>query len=223
MEGSRILEMELAIGRPLTISAKTARGRVRLKAKVSYLGRHHFKVRLDKSLRKKVLINGQEINIRLLGDKKSLPLDSRYLRGNDVETIELVLAIPGGEWITNRRNFVRVSMELLVVLTRRSDEKIQGKTLNISGGGLLAVFDKRLMLGEDVTVAIEIPDRPGEEVTFLGKVVRQIEYLNKDNVFGIQFKRVERRAQNKVCKMVIVRQFEDRRAELKLLTSRSEF
>ncbi|MBN2718687.1 MAG: PilZ domain-containing protein [Deltaproteobacteria bacterium] len=223
MSETKILDEQLVIGRSLLISSTTQTGHVQFNAEISSIGGHHFKVRAARPVPRNLLIPQQPLKIRLLGDSKStLPLTCRFLRVDDKRPQELILSFPEGEWITNRRAFVRAQITLPVTVVRHSGQRIEGETIDVSGGGCLTRLKDNLSTGEMVFLKLgPLPDTE-ETLEFDAKMVRTVEMnVNRRNgsemyiAFAFKFVKAPTRAQNKVCKMVIVEQFEQRRAELR--------
>lgn len=224
MGNTNILEEQLSIGRELLISTTSLGGHVQLNATISSLGGHHFKVRTQTPVSPQTFSPQQAIKVRLLGGSHStLPLNCRFLRVDPKKATELVLSIPEGEWITNRRAFVRASINIPVAVLRHSGQKLKGKTLDISGGGTLIRLPEKLNPGEMVEITLGPAEETAQEVLiFSAKVARLVEFGgNRRNgsepftAYALKFIKAPTRAQNKVCKMVIVNQFEQRRAELR--------
>lgn len=224
MSESNILEEQFTNGRKLLISATTPNGHIQLNASVTSLGGRHFKVRAEHPIPTTLFIPQQQLKIRLLGGSRStLPLQCRFLRVDEKKPREMVLSIPDGEWITNRRAFVRATMKIPVRITRFSGQVFTGHTIDISGGGALLHLDDKLANSERITIVLgPLESSNNETLELEAKVARFVEITpnrkRPKEVFSataIRFTKAPTRAQNKICKLVIVSQFEQRRAELR--------
>ena len=223
MAETKILDEQLTIGRSLLISSTSSEGHVQLNAEITNIGGHHFKVRTAKPVPRNLLVPQQPLKIRLIGDNRStLPLNCRFLRVDAKRPNELVLSFPEGDWITNRRAFVRAQITLPLTIVRHSGQRIKGVTIDISGGGCLARLNEKISTGEMVFLKLGPLPESDEILEFDAKMVRTVE-MNKNRrndtesfiAFAFKYMKAPTRAQNKVCKMVIVEQFEQRRAELR--------
>ncbi|MBN2525472.1 MAG: PilZ domain-containing protein [Deltaproteobacteria bacterium] len=224
MTDAHAIEDQLSIGRPLLISATTSDGRmIQFGAEISSLGGHHFKVRTNRPIPPTLLASQQIVKIRLQGKGQStLPLSCRFLRIDEQKARELVLSFPEGNWVTNRRAFVRAPIKVKVVITRHSGQRLEGETIDVSGGGVLTTLNGALNPRETVLLKLgPLPDTQ-EVLEFDARLVRAVQMnVNRRNnsepftAYAMKFVKVAARAQNRICKMVIVNQFEERRAELR--------
>jgi c-di-GMP-binding flagellar brake protein YcgR len=212
----------IEVGKSLIVSVKTVNGHLALHCDVVYVSNHHFRVRCRAPLPGRTLFPGQEARIRPAENDTAIAMPCKYLRGNEETASEIVLSIPAGEWRSNRRAFVRVALELPVTLTRGEDEPVAGKTLDLSGGGALVQLDRRAFaVGETVRFEMRMPaEQDGALVQFDARVVR--DDPRGQAMYGLLFLKARTRDHNLVCKAVIVKQFEDRRAELREVSERSE-
>ncbi|MBN2344228.1 MAG: PilZ domain-containing protein [Deltaproteobacteria bacterium] len=224
MTESNILEEQLAIGRELLISSAAPGDHLQVNASITSLGGHHFKVKAAVPVPPQLFTPQQPLKIRLKGGSRStLPLNCRFLRIDPKKPREMVLTIPEGEWITNRRAFVRAEIKMPILVLRHSGQKLTGETIDISGGGTLVKLPSPLPPGEAVEITLgPSEETAGEALTFEAKVARLVEIRgNRKNggepftATAFKFIQAPTRAQNKVCKMVIVNQFEQRRQELR--------
>lgn len=223
MADTNILEEQLVVGRSLLLSTTTPSGHIQLSAEITSLGGHHFKVRADTSIPQTLFAPQQQLKIRLMGDGQStLPLSCRFLRVDPKKPKEIVLSFPEGEWITNRRAFVRAAIQMPVSIIRNSGQQISGETIDVSGGGVLTKLNADLNQGEMITLHLgPIPDSE-DILQFDAKVARLVQLnVNRRNdspsftAYALKFVKAPTRAQNRICKLVIVNQFEQRRAELR--------
>ena len=230
MAQTNILDEHLKIGRALLISSSTPDGHIQLNAEITSIGGHHFKVRSQKPIPRNILVPQQPLKIRLLGDSKStLPMNCRFLRVDAKRPRELVLSFPEGEWVTNRRAFVRAQIKLPVTIIRHSGQRIEGETIDISGGGVLTRLKGKISAGEMVFLHLGPLADTDEILEFDAKMVRTVQMnANARNntesfvAFAFKYVKAPTRAQNKVCKMVIVEQFEERRQELRELLGKEK-
>jgi c-di-GMP-binding flagellar brake protein YcgR len=223
MADTKIIDEQLTLGRSLIITATTHQGHVQLNAKITSLGGLHFKIETERPVSRDLLVPQQPLKIRLLGENQStLPITCRFLRMGAKRSTEMILSFPEGEWVTNRRAFVRAQIKMPVTITRHSGQRIEGTTIDISGGGALCRLNSDLNPGELVFLKLgPIPDTD-EVLEFDSKMVRTVPMnVNRHNnsepftAYAFKFIKVSTRAQNRVCKLVIVEQFEQRRAELR--------
>lgn len=92
---------------------------------------------------------------------------------------KFIVSIPTEVNRTQRRNFVRVDVDLYMTFFTGSDDCHDVKTYNtktrdLSGGGLRFDFDSKLPIGTTLDILLEIPTSGSEssKVTAMGRVVR---------------------------------------------------
>ena len=210
------------VGNPLIVAAKTVNGHLALHGQVVYASNHHFRVRLRDPLPARTLFPGQEVRIRPAADEAAIALPCKYLRGNEVVANEIVLSVPAGEWRSNRRAFVRAALELPVTLARGDQTPVAGRTMDLSGGGALVVLERKVfVVGESVRFEMRLPVEQGGALIQIDARIVRVD-PRAEAVYGVQFVKARTRDHNLVCKAVIVKQFEDRRAELREVSERNE-
>ena len=210
--------LELNVGRKVAVAADTSMGPVSTRGEVTYVGSHHFRVRCKPKIPENYLVVNQEIRVSVTEQSGVLPLTTQFVRILEKDPRIVILRLPDGAWQRNRRAFFRGEIELDVILIRKDGTRLEGKTVNLSGGGALLNTDVPLQLNEEIHVAIRLSD--SEEIEAQAKVVRSNKTSEGDE-FGIHFFRITNRNQNYICRIVLVDEFENRRAELRDLTGRS--
>ena len=86
---------------------------------------------------------------------------------------------------------------------------------------LVVLERKSFVVGESVRFEMRLPaEQGGALVQIDARIVR--DDPRTEAMYGIQFVKARTRDHNLVCKVVIVKQFEDRRAELREVSERSE-
>ena len=105
-----------------------------------------------------------------------------------------------------RRQDLRVRATLALELTvPRDPSPIRAQTLDISAGGLLIRHDSQLHSGDEVSVALELPDhKPPIKVS--GRVAREV----GPDVAGIRLVKIAPGDQRRINRFIFLRQWETR-------------
>jgi c-di-GMP-binding flagellar brake protein YcgR len=215
-----IAPFNLEIGRRLIIKADTHRGPYSTKGEVLYVSNHHFRVSTDTRVPERALYPNQEIRISIEGKKDILPVVTRFIRFLDNNPRVMILALPDGTWKRNRRAFFRGKIEASVTIIRKDGTAVDGRAVNISGGGILVETQARLMPKEELNIIIDFSDK--ERMNATVRVVRR-EMVHDCAQYGVKFLQIRRRDQDRICRMVIVQEFENRRSEIRELNENSPF
>lgn len=221
MQTGRSIVERLEPGVAVFIHADTERGRLRRRGEVVFVGDHHFRMRCDPPIARHELEAGQRIDVRLSSDAETLPLSTKFIRVSDDNPAEIAIILPAGGWRRNRRAYVRAAIAAAVSIYKGDGNVLSGVTENLSGGGALVALDTcvELQVGEDVRMSLTLT---GCEDAFLSRVrVRWIAAAEHGTRIGVQFLDLGERERNRLCRMVLVKEFESRRAELKALSARS--
>ncbi len=218
MDETKLEIIQLEAGLKVALQAETKLGVVNARGEVIYVGSHHFRVRCTRSLPEDDLEPNQEVRISLANRPGMLPVTTHFIRILDSDNRIAILRLPSGNWQQNRRAFFRGDVETKVVVLRGDGTRVEGMTHNLSGGGALIRVDAPLGMRESIQVILEFHGR--ESVGAKARVVRVVE-LGDLQLFGIQFTDISTREQNNICRMVLVGEFEARRAEMRELTGRS--
>ena len=215
-----IAPFSLETGRRIIIQADTPRGHYTLKGEVVYVSNHHFRVSADTRAPNGVFSPNQEVRISLEGKTDILPIMTRFIRFTDDSSRVAILAIPEGTWKKNRRAFFRGTIEANVTIIRKSGSIDKGRAVDISGGGLLVETQVALMPREEFDIVIYFSE--SDQVCATVRVVRKTEA--DDHIrYGVKFLSIHRRDQDRICRMVIVQEFEKRRTEIKELNENAPF
>jgi len=210
-----VSDARIETGGELFVQVQTADGRTRARGRIISVAKYHFRVKCESSFREDEIEPGQEVEIRRSDGSRVLPLSTRFIRFGESGTKEMVLSLPECRWRRNRRSFVRAPISMKVTLIRKDRPRIVGQTINISGSGALIETDIKLLIGEELRIAFEIAM---DRVYSVGAGARvKWESKGRDGLFkyGIQFLQIVGRDQNRICRMVLLAEFESRRVELR--------
>jgi c-di-GMP-binding flagellar brake protein YcgR len=130
----------------------------------------------------------------------------------------LILKIPIDNWQQNRRAFFRGDMEVQIFAIKSDGTRLHGRTANLSGGGALIALDGPLVMHEVIQLVLEFGR--DESISVKAQVVR-VDKKKDSELYGMKFLDLSSRDQNTVCRIVLVEEFENRRAEIRELTQRS--
>ncbi|MCP4679414.1 MAG: PilZ domain-containing protein [Deltaproteobacteria bacterium] len=218
MEESKTEVIQLETGLKVQVQTDTLIGSVSSRGEVIYVGSHHFRVRCRKVIYEEDLEPNQEMKITLANRKGMLPIVSRFIRVYDKDPRVLILKLPSGDWQQNRRAFYRGDMTTDVVVLRNNGTRAHGKTINLSGGGALVQIDSALKMGEEVQIVLKFAT--SDSIGTKARVVRVSE-LKDGEYYGVMFMDISTRDQNHICRLVLVDEFEARRAEIRELSNRT--
>ncbi len=185
-----------------------------------YVSNHHFRTSVDNRVPKGALLPNQDIRITIDGKKDIVPVTTRFIRFSDENERVLILAIPEGTWKKNRRAFFRGKTDARVTLIRKDNTHSEGTAINISGGGLLIQTQATLTQNEEIGVVINFAEN--DQIVTKVRVVR-IETSDSEIRYGVNFLQIRRRDQDRICRMVIVQEFEARRNEIRELNENVPF
>jgi c-di-GMP-binding flagellar brake protein YcgR len=223
ISNTNVIEDQLTPKRPLVIAANTDHGHVQINGQVASLGGHHFRIQTEKNVSPRLFAPQQKVKVRLMGQASTLPMTCRFLRVDKNKPNQIVLSMPEGEWITNRRAFARAPIELEFKAVRNNGEELYGTTTDISGGGVLLCFENDVSIPAGEEVELHLYQRVGQRtdtLKFVARMVRE-QMMGENRNFGMKFVNARSREQNRLCKMVIVEQFEQRRQELREISGRN--
>lgn len=185
---------------------------------VTSVSTHSFRVECETTAPTGTLQLGQEVRITPLDEVDVLPLVTRIVRVTPGALPLFVLQIPTSSWLTNRRAFFRATLALPVVLIRTDAPVAAGHTLNLSGGGLLLEADVFLEIREEFQIVIQFDE---ESIGCKARVMWARYEDGSPSLYGIMFTEIPRRDQNRLCRIVQLKEFEERRNEVKELTGRN--
>ncbi len=218
MGHSSVLFIELEFGRKLIIQADTPKGPINMRGEVVYVGSHHFRVKCDTPFPTGYLDPDHEVRLVLASQPGMLPVTTNFIRIVDKKPRIVILSLPSGSWQRNRRAFFRGEVEVSVILIKNDGTRVHGKTMNLSGGGALIQVEEQLKVNEEIDMEISFSDQ--EKASARVKVIR-IDHANDCDELGVKFIEISDRDQNHICKIVLVSEFENRRAEIRELTGRT--
>ena len=205
---------ELQQGLRVNIQADTARGHFSVRGEVIYVSNHHFRVACDTRVPAKTLKPKQEVRIFIEGRSGISPITAGFIRFLEEGSHVLILSLPSGSLYRNRRAFFRGEIEIPVALKRKNGDIVHGTAKNISGGGLLVSLEKPLQKNEEIEADILLSET--EVISAHARVVRVVEN-DEGTDHGFKFTDIRRRDQDRICRIVIVQEFENRRAEIREL------
>ncbi len=214
--GVQIIQLET--GQKVLVQAETSMGPVNSQGEVIYVGGHHFRIRCKSSNIQNNLVPDQDVRVSLSDKSGLLPVVTQFIRSLDKDPRILILKLPSGKWRQNRRAFFRGDLETNITIFRSDGTRVQGRTVNLSGGGALITIDTPLKLHEEIQIMVEFNKK--ESVGSRARVVRMSESKTSEE-FGIKFVGISNRDQNYICRLVLVDEFENRRAEIRELTGRT--
>ncbi|MCP4604988.1 MAG: PilZ domain-containing protein [Proteobacteria bacterium] len=218
MNEPNVLIIQLETGQKVLVQAETPVGPLSARGEVIYVGSHHFRVQCRTPLAQDDFRPGQELKVSLAEKSGMLPVTTHFIRILENNPRILILKLPSGKWQQNRRDFFRGTVEAKITIFRSNGTKISGKTINMSGGGALIETDVPLEMNEEIQIAVEFSG--GESVGSRARVVRTSESQSGEET-GIKFMDISNRDQNYICRLVLVDEFENRRAEIRELTGRT--
>ncbi len=204
-------------GLRVTVQTENARGRFSSRGEIIALSSHHFRVVCESRVPPSAFNPKQSVRVFLEDSGDVFPVSVKFIRLQEEGSNVLILSLPSGSLYRNRRAFFRGEVELNITFRRKKGELIQGRAINISGGGLLVIVEQSLRKHEELEATIHFSEK--EVVTAKVRVVRSEEH-EEEIRYGVQFTEIKRRDQDRICRMVIVREFENRRAEMKEIMER---
>jgi c-di-GMP-binding flagellar brake protein YcgR len=214
--------LTLKIGLRVIIQAETRGGHLGVPGEITYIGNHHFRVACDTPFPVAALPASKAVKVAIEGNNGVMPMNTRLVRPADQSARTVILGIPERPWRHNRRAFFRGHVEARVTLSRQDGTVLTGRAVNLSGGGVLAELDPGattpLAKLEELDIIMIFPD--GDDITAKVRVVR-VEMREDHLRYGIKFITIARRDQDRICRMVIVQEFEKRRAEIRELVERT--
>lgn len=191
-----------------------------IRGEIIYVSNHHFRVSVDSRVPKGALLPKQDVRISVEGKRDIVPIVTRFIRFLDESERVLVLSIPEGTWKKNRRAFFRGAIEARVTIVREDNTHAEATAVNISGGGILIQTKTTLNKNEEIGVIIDFP----EEDQIVARVrVMRIDTHESGTQYGVKFLQIRRRDQDRICRMVIVQEFETRRNEIRELNEHVPF
>ena len=205
---------ELQEGLRVSVQADTARGHFSTRGEVIYVSNHHFRVACDIRVPENALKPKQEMRLFIEGKGGGSPILSSFIRVQEEGSHVLILGLPSGSLHRNRRAFFRGELEVPVALKRKSGDIFHGTAKNISGGGLLVTLNQPLQKNEELEADILFSEQ--DVITAHVRAVRIVEHEDGTD-HGFKFTDIRRRDQDRICRIVIVREFESRRAEIREL------
>jgi c-di-GMP-binding flagellar brake protein YcgR len=204
-------------GLRVTIQTDNAKGHFSSRGEITSMSTHHFRVTCAIRVPPSAFKPNQTVRIFMEDIGDVFPISVRFIRFQEEGSNVLILSLPSGSMYRNRRAFFRGEIELKVTFKRKKGELIQGRAVNISGGGLLVSVEQSLRKHEELEALIYFSET--EIVAAKVRVVRS-EDLEEEIRYGVQFTEIARRDQDRICRMVIVQEFETRRAEMRELLDR---
>lgn len=214
MDEANSVIFELHQGLRVMLQADTPRGHFTSNGEVTYVSNHHFRVSCDTRVPSNLLKPNHEIRMYIEGKTGTSPIVAKYIRPMDEGSHVLILSLPSGSIYRNRRAFFRGDVNAAVALKQKNGNIIHGEAKNISGGGLLISVEESLQKNEELEVDVLFSE--SEVISAKVRVMRIEKY--EDHVdYGVKFLEIRRRDQDRICRMVIVREFEARRTEIKEL------
>lgn len=219
MAGNSHQDINLETGTRVFLQIDTDIGHFSSSGVVISMGSHAFRIRCDVPLPAEELETNQEVKLSLAKKKDMLPVGTRFLRVADDDPHTVVLQTPEGGWRRNRRSYFRAEIEMPVLIIRPDEPRIEGTTVNVSGGGALVASAAPLRARDEFQIIVKIPKQ--EPVGARGRVVWARYDEESGGLYGVKFIDINRRDQNRICRMVQVHEFEQRRSELKELTTRN--
>lgn len=218
MDQSPPTTVHLDTGNKILIQADTAFGHVTRTGEVVDVGNYAFRVKCDEPLTTDELEPGQRIRISLTDRQNILPVETQYVRVLDDNPHIVILRLPSSQWRKNRRTFFRGEIHVNAILIKSEGERLKGYTDNISGGGALLRLDVELSIGDELECILVIPKQ--EKIGVRVRVVWANHQMSP-KAYGIKFINIKSRAQNRICRMVMVQEFEQRRATIRELNERN--
>ncbi|MBN2802330.1 MAG: PilZ domain-containing protein, partial [Deltaproteobacteria bacterium] len=203
-------------GLNLRIKIESPQGTIRTTGKVIELGSRSFRIKCDRIFHKSEFETGQDVILHPKDNKGLLPLKSKFIRLAGVNSPIIVLGLPDGEWLRNRRSFVRAKVELNITVIRDNGTKRSGTTSNVSGSGALIETEKVLNVNEKITIIFEMPDDV-QEVSTEAIVRREIKNSSGAFKYGIEFTDILNKDQDNICRLVLLKELESRRVAHKPL------
>ncbi len=214
-------DTRLEFGRKVLVQADTPMGSVRISGRVTDVGSHSFRIKCSSPIPKDDLHPGQTLTISLVDKKGVLPVTTGFVRILDEDLHVMVMRLPSDDWRQNRRAFFRGEIALPAVILRSDRTRLQGMTSNISGGGALVVLNAPLKMGEEFHLTIQITKK--ETIGARAQVVWSM-FDEEQGVghYGINFMDIKPRDENRICRLVLVNEFEKRRSEIRDISDRGK-
>ncbi|MCU0664110.1 MAG: PilZ domain-containing protein [Myxococcota bacterium] len=185
---------------------------------VTSVSAHSFRVECEQPIPPDTCQPGQEARMTLVDEPDVLPLMTRIVRVTPGASPLFVLQIPTGAWQTNRRAFFRAELALPAVVVRADAPVVAARTLNLSGGGAALETEAFLEIREEFQLVVHIEE---ERVGCKAKVMWARYSEGEPSLYGVMFLDLSRRDQNRLCRRVQLKEFEERRSEIKELTGRN--
>jgi len=203
--------MQIIEGLRLQVRIQSDAGVILTQGSVTTIGRNHFKVLCDRKFDEHYFNPDQESEVRPAEDLRTLPLATRLVRFSRNNPSELVVKLPSGDWKQNNRSFVRVPAKLKAVIIRSDDTVETGTTVNISGSGALIETTSDIPIGNKFRLVLELPD--GESPPIEAEAISRRLAMKTPEKFqvGVEFLQIAQRDQDRVCRLVLVIEFERRR------------
>lgn len=131
-----------------------------------------------------------------------------------------IISIPSDLEKTQQRYFVRFDVSLPVVVEYPIDddedeiESLKLTTKDLSGGGVQLICDKRIKVGKNVQVTLDIPDYGVFKID--GEVVRVHKPLDDRQLFwiSIKFLKIPNNVRDKIIRFIVRGQLEQRQKRL---------
>ena len=211
---------DVEIGRRIVVNSDSTRGHFTVHGEVIYVSNHHFRVSVDTRVPKGALVAKQDVRISIEGKRDIVPVVTRFIRFLDESERVLVLGIPEGSWKKNRRAFFRGNIDAHVTIVREDNSRAKATAVNISGGGVLIQTTTTLKKNEEIGIIMDFDD--ADRIAARVRVVR-IDTHDEEIRYGVKFLQIRRRDQDRICRMVIVQEFETRRNEIRELNENVPF
>lgn len=157
------------------------------------------------------LRKGESVEVLYYLDKDVYGFSTKVI-GKKIEKIFIILLeYPGKVKIVQRRNYVRVPIVLNIscaIIEKEKDianmnnnqyEFFNAITLDLSGGGVRVISDKKIGYGEHLMLTIPLAD---ENITILGKVVRVDKKDDGKNIYGLSYLNVDNRSRDKLISFI---------------------
>ena len=157
------------------------------------------------------LSKGESVEVLYYLDKDVYGFSTKVI-GKKIEKIFIVLlAHPDKIQIVQRRNYVRVPISIDISCAIMGNDKnfantnnnkyefFNALTLDLSGGGVRVISDRRIGYGEHLMVTLRILD---QDIIIHGKIVRIDKKEDGKNIYGISFIDVKNRTRDRLISFI---------------------